>query len=115
MVRIETYAGEMKNEIAQLADSYEFKPYFYVSAAASEALETIFRNRVAKFLASAREQPDKIVFFLGRDEKSRASRERRFSSSTARSWGSDRGGCRSAWSARARGRVIPCRASSPMR
>jgi hypothetical protein len=71
MVRIETYAGEMKNEIAQLADSYEFKPYFYVSAAASEALETIFRNRVAKFLASAREQPDKIVFFLGRDEKSR--------------------------------------------
>jgi len=68
MVGIEAYVGEITDEIAALADSYEFKPYFYVNAAPDDGLNRIFRDRIAKFLARCAQAPDRCAFFVARDD-----------------------------------------------
>jgi hypothetical protein len=66
MISIEPYTGQLTDDIARLADTYEFKPFFFVNAAPEEGLQAIFRNRLTRFLA--RLDPAKSAFFLARDE-----------------------------------------------
>jgi len=68
MVKIELYAGELKHEIGQLADSYKYKPFFYVTAASDDGLNTIFRNRIAKFLQFSQDKPECAAFFTALDD-----------------------------------------------
>jgi hypothetical protein len=68
MVKIEIYKGSLSDEISNLADSYEYKPYFYVQAAPEDGLNSIFRTRIERFLSFSSQQPDKAAMFLARDE-----------------------------------------------
>jgi hypothetical protein len=68
MNNIETYTGELTDEIKSLADLYEFKPYFYVSAAPDEGLNKIFLDRLAKFLGNCAGNPSRAGFITARDE-----------------------------------------------
>jgi GNAT superfamily N-acetyltransferase len=68
MTNVELYAGELTDDISAVADNYEFKPYFYVSAASDESLNRVFRERLAKFLSKCAGLPDKFGFLLARDE-----------------------------------------------
>jgi len=68
MVKIEIYSGDLTDEIGNLADAYEYKPYFFVTAASSEGLNKIFRARIGKFLAYSQSEPDRAALFAARDE-----------------------------------------------
>jgi hypothetical protein len=67
MTTIELHSGPLTDEIGGLADSYEFKPYYFVSAASGEGLSTILGNRVKKFLARTSD-PKQAAFFVARSE-----------------------------------------------
>ncbi len=67
MTKIETHTGQLTDELAALADSYEFKPYFFVSAASEDGLNTIFRNRLARFLARC-EDHGQAVILVAKDD-----------------------------------------------
>ena len=68
MITIEPYTGPITDEITSLADSYEFKPYFYVSAAPDEGLNKIFNKRLANFLARCGSKPGQAAFLAAIDE-----------------------------------------------
>ncbi|HDS29592.1 MAG TPA: hypothetical protein ENN67_00975, partial [Firmicutes bacterium] len=68
MTSIELYSGQLTDEIGRLADSYEFKPYFFVSAAPPDGLNTILRNRISRFLTKAADNKS-AAFFLANNDK----------------------------------------------
>jgi len=68
MITVQPYTGEINDEIGALADSYEFRPYFYVNAAPLDGLQKIFRDRIGRFLNLSNNQPDKALFVIARDE-----------------------------------------------
>ena len=68
MNKIELYTGELTDEIKSLADLYEFKPYFYVSAAPDDGLNKIFRDRLGKFIEKAAGNPSRAGFLTARDQ-----------------------------------------------
>jgi len=68
MITVQPYNGELNDEITALADSYEFRPYFYVNAAPDEGLQAIFRGRLERFLKLSNGNPDKAVFLTATDD-----------------------------------------------
>lgn len=70
-MKVEIYCGEMTDEIGQIADQYEFKPYFYVSAASDDSLNYIFRNRISQFLKRCAGNPSGCAFFIAKDDSDR--------------------------------------------
>jgi hypothetical protein len=68
MTTIKAYSGPITDEITALANSYEFKPYFYVSAAPDEGLNKIFVGRLTRFLARCQAKPDQCAFLTALDE-----------------------------------------------
>ena len=71
MTKIESYTGDITDEIKSVAAAYEFKPYYFVTAAGDEGLNKILNGRIAKFLSIATSHPDKAAMFLARDDSGR--------------------------------------------
>ena len=67
MVKIETHSGPLTDDIKSLAQSYEYKPYFFASAATPDALNRMFISRLEKFLIRCEASPD-VIMFLATDE-----------------------------------------------
>ena len=67
-IKVEQYHGNLTDEIIALASAYDFKPYFYVSAAPQEGLNKIFKGRLERFLNLARSSPQMASFFIARDK-----------------------------------------------
>ncbi|MCX6646426.1 MAG: hypothetical protein NTY09_08730 [bacterium] len=68
MTKIEIHTGDITDEIASIARGYEFKPYYFVTAASDEGLNKLLLNRISKFLMVATSHPDKAAMFVARDE-----------------------------------------------
>jgi len=67
-MKIEHHTGELTPELIELADAYEFKPYYYVTAAPDEGLCKIFRDRLNKFLTQATSKPQNAGFLVAKDD-----------------------------------------------
>ncbi len=67
-MKIEKFTGELTDDIGRVADAYEFKPYFYVSAAPPDGLNKIFRAQIGRFAGFCLKQPDKAAIFVARDD-----------------------------------------------
>ncbi len=68
MVKVETYEGELTEEIIDLAKSYEYKPFHYMGAAKEEGLQKLFLGQVGKFHGFCAQQPENGAFFIARDD-----------------------------------------------
>ena len=67
MTTIETHSGTLTDELAELADSHEFKPYYFVNAAPEGSLETLLKNQLTGFLRKC-EDPSKAALFVAKDD-----------------------------------------------